>query len=99
MTWLFYSLLIILLATFNVLALDSISKVRRDVNEILAILRVDDDAESVDLPVATPSNVSNVSNAPDASVLPNVPNVPNVLNVPNVPVVSDPVADKADKPK
>ena len=66
MTWLFYLLLIILLATFNVLALDSISKVRKDISQILSIVKgesEDDDSDSV----IVPRSLTLTANATDGS--------------------------------
>jgi hypothetical protein len=71
MSWLFYSLMIILLATFNVFALDSISKIRKDIGEILRIVKdLDgddgDDDDSVADNKKRDSSSSLIVNAPAA---------------------------------
>ena len=42
MSWFFYTLVLVALVTFNLFAIDSISKIRKDVSAILKIVQDED---------------------------------------------------------
>ena len=73
MSWLIYSLILLCLVSFNLLAVDNISKIRKDISTILTIVReigieeIDENIENRKLP-SIPSVINDVSDSVVATI-------------------------------